>query len=74
MPKSHSDFWEAKFERNQERDARKTRQLEAAGWQVVTVWECKLRQVARSMSSRRIVTLLNKDSGSPSDTPSRPIA
>ena len=43
-PKSHSEFWETKFVRNQERDARKTRQLEAAGWRVVTVWECRLRK------------------------------
>ena len=43
-PKSHSEFWEAKFTRNQERDARKTRQLTAAGWHVVTVWECQLRK------------------------------
>ena len=43
MPKSHSDFWKAKFQRNQERDARKVRQLQAAGWRVVTVWECELR-------------------------------
>jgi DNA mismatch endonuclease Vsr len=44
MPKSHSDFWETKFARNQERDARKIRQLEDAGWRVVTVWECELRE------------------------------
>ena len=43
-PKSHSEFWEAKFTRNQERDARKTRQLEDAGWRVITVWECRLRK------------------------------
>ena len=43
-PKSHSEFWEAKFVRNQERDSRKTRQLEAVGWRVVTVWECRLRK------------------------------
>ena len=43
-PKSHSDFWEAKFVRNQERDVRKTRQLVDAGWRVITVWECRLRK------------------------------
>lgn len=42
-PKSHTDYWERKFELNQERDARKTRELEAVGWTVVTVWECQLR-------------------------------
>lgn len=72
-PKSHSDFWEAKFSRNRERDARKCRQLEAAGWSVLTVWECRLKE-APDDEVRRIVTLLNKDSWSPSDTPSRPIS
>jgi DNA mismatch endonuclease Vsr len=43
-PKSHSDFWEAKFARNRERDERKVRQLEGVGWRVVTVWECQLRE------------------------------
>ena len=44
MPKAHSDFWERKFVRNRERDVRKAAQLEAAGWHVVTVWECELRE------------------------------
>ncbi|GAB4281636.1 MAG: very short patch repair endonuclease [Coriobacteriia bacterium] len=43
-PKSHTEYWRKKFELNMERDARKTRQLEAAGWTVVTVWECQLRE------------------------------
>lgn len=51
MPKSHSDFWGRKFMRNQERDARKVRELEAAGWAVLTIWECELRDdPARAVS------------------------
>lgn len=42
-PKSHSEYWARKFELNQERDIRKTRELEDAGWTVITVWECELR-------------------------------
>lgn len=42
-PKAHSDFWERKFELNAERDERKRKQLVDAGWRVVTVWECELR-------------------------------
>lgn len=41
-PKAHTEFWERKFELNQERDARKQRELEAAGWTVFVVWECEL--------------------------------
>lgn len=42
LPKSHTDFWAAKFQRNVERDARKTAALEAEGWIVITVWECEI--------------------------------
>jgi DNA mismatch endonuclease (patch repair protein) len=41
-PKSRSDFWEAKFRSNVERDRRKTRELRRLGWQVVTIWECEV--------------------------------
>ena len=44
LPKSHSDFWYRKFLRNQERDARKVKDLESTGWHVLTVWECELNQ------------------------------
>lgn len=44
LPKANRDFWVRKFTFNTERDARKTRQLEEAGWRVMTVWECQLRR------------------------------
>ena len=43
-PKSNQEFWNAKFERNVARDARVTAELEEAGWQVVTIWECELEK------------------------------
>jgi len=42
-PKAHRDFWKAKFVANETRDARQVAELEAAGWTVVTIWECELR-------------------------------
>jgi DNA mismatch endonuclease (patch repair protein) len=45
-PKSRVRFWTEKFRRNVERDAEQTRALKAAGWRVLTVWECGLRSVA----------------------------
>lgn len=44
-PKSNSAFWEAKFASNIERDARKTRELEALGWRVLVVWGCETRNL-----------------------------
>ncbi len=43
IPRTNSEFWARKFALNAERDARKTRELERAGWTVVTVWECEIR-------------------------------
>lgn len=43
LPKSQIDFWKNKLERNQERDAEHLRQLTAAGWDVLVIWECETR-------------------------------
>lgn len=44
MPKSHSDFWRTKIERNVQRDERKNGELVEAGWTVITIWECELKK------------------------------
>lgn len=44
MPKSNVAFWEAKFARNQERDQRNYAALTEAGWTVLVVWECALKE------------------------------
>lgn len=41
-PTSNSEFWQAKFDRNVERDREIDRQLRERGWRVGTVWECEL--------------------------------
>ena len=43
MPKDNAGYWQAKFERNQARDRANVRELLALGWNVVVVWECRLR-------------------------------
>ena len=37
--KQNTDYWSAKFLRNRERDAETNQVLEAAGWQVMRLWE-----------------------------------
>jgi len=57
MPKSNAEFWEAKFVANRQRDVRKTAELEAAGWTVLTLWECHLKSRPADEVAR-IVTAL----------------
>ena len=42
-PTANADFWETKRARTRERDLVQREQLRAAGWDVLTVWECELR-------------------------------
>ena len=42
-PKANAAYWTAKIERNRARDAATRAALEAAGWRVVTVWECEMK-------------------------------
>ena len=45
-PRSNADFWNEKIDRNRARDARDTAALEAAGWTVLTVWGCEVKDEA----------------------------
>lgn len=45
-PASNSAFWEAKFQRNIERDEKNESELVAAGWTVLTIWECEIADAA----------------------------
>lgn len=44
LPKSNTEFWKAKFEKNVERDKRKKLILEEENWQVLIVWECEIKE------------------------------
>ena len=69
VPKSNREWWEAKFRRNQDRDARKVQELQDTGLQVLVVWECEtrdadhLRQVLKDWFTRHNVVDPVDDSG-----------
>jgi DNA mismatch endonuclease (patch repair protein) len=48
LPATRPEFWESKLRANQHRDARAVRELSEAGWRVLVVWECALKQDALS--------------------------
>ena len=45
VPKANRDYWLGKVARNRDRDIRSRTALEALGWRVMTVWECKLKNL-----------------------------
>tara|TARA_R110000787_G_scaffold272069_2_gene379453 strand:+ start:7008 stop:7424 length:417 start_codon:yes stop_codon:yes gene_type:complete len=47
VPTSNLGYWQPKLKRNVERDREKVAALEAAGWNVGTIWECEARDSER---------------------------
>jgi len=45
MPASNTERWMSKFEKNIARDQRSKDEILAAGWKVVVLWECGLKDV-----------------------------
>jgi DNA mismatch endonuclease, patch repair protein len=43
FPTTREAFWTAKIAANRQRDERAAADLAAAGWRVLTVWECSLK-------------------------------
>lgn len=44
IPKTRTEFWNGKFEKNVENDKKKQEQLEQMGWNVIVIWECELEK------------------------------
>ena len=60
LPKSNTDFWAAKIERNRRRDREEQQRLAGMGWHCITVWECQLRPARREQTLRSLAYTLNE--------------
>lgn len=58
IPKSRQEFWLLKLEENRKRDQRVNKALYRAGWSVMIIWECQLKDLERL--TRRIRRFLDE--------------
>ena len=59
-PTTNAQFWQEKITRNRERDARNQALLQAAGWNVIVVWECQLSPNNRTETLRELDLVLSR--------------
>ena len=57
VPKSRRDYWVPKLAKNTRRDKTNERKLRKNGWDVLTIWECELRDM--EYLRRRVIPFLN---------------
>ena len=43
IPKTRTEWWTEKIAKNKANDQKAVKQLKKEGWNVITVWECKLK-------------------------------
>ena len=63
LPKSNLGYWRPKLTRNRLRDRGNAMALMAAGWSVLTIWECELRDLDRVMSSVYVFLASRRNEG-----------
>ncbi len=63
LPKKNTEYWVAKFKRNQERDAKNLAALHEAGWKTHVVWECELKKGREEALFARLLPALAAELG-----------
>jgi DNA mismatch endonuclease (patch repair protein) len=59
LPNRNQEFWATKFLRNRARDARSIRALRRAGYRIVLLWECHIRDPIAL--EQRLAALVNHE-------------
>ena len=60
IPKSNTEFWKAKIQRNQERDVEVQHRLASMGWHSITIWECELKPKVWEQTLESLTFTLNR--------------
>ena len=57
LPKSNTEYWKEKLERNVKNDFIHHRQLQDMGWDVIVLWECELKKDFEGIMDRVVLQL-----------------
>ena len=60
IPKTRTEFWLNKVNRNQERDIEVKKKLASMGWHSITIWECELKPNKKDSTLQSLVYTLSK--------------
>ncbi|MCL2230142.1 MAG: very short patch repair endonuclease [Treponema sp.] len=60
MPKSNTDFWIQKIDRNRKRDAEVLNYLHATGWRICIIWECAIKGKTQLQKIDKTINKISK--------------
>ena len=59
IPKTNTEFWKKKIERNRQRDIEEQQQLAKMGWHCIVIWGCELKPKKREQTLASLLFTLN---------------
>ena len=59
IPKTRTDWWKDKIERNIKRDTKVRDELRQIGWRTMVIWECQLKPKIRDNTLKELAYLLD---------------
>jgi len=60
IPKTRTEWWKTKIERNKQLDDENYVKLKKMGWKIITIFECRLRPKFRNRTLQHLMTRLVK--------------
>jgi DNA mismatch endonuclease (patch repair protein) len=60
-PATNRKYWDAKLERNKQRDRKHRRELRRLGWRVLTIWECQTKASKAEWLEARLWEFLGEE-------------
>lgn len=60
LPKTNTEYWELKINKNIERDKKVKQALISQGWNVIVIWECMLQKKNREKTFNDLSLLLSR--------------
>ncbi|HEY5569980.1 MAG TPA: very short patch repair endonuclease [Bacteroidales bacterium] len=60
IPKTRTEWWSNKIQKNKERDKQEYEKLQQMGWRVLVVWECQLKPKERLKTLQSLELTLSK--------------
>ncbi len=58
VPKTRTQWWLNKINRNKEKDKESTETLQKEGWNIITIWECELKKDKREKTLQKLIQKL----------------
>lgn len=60
VPKTRTEWWLNKINRNIDNDKEKSKKLKKLGWNVLVIWECELKKEKREKTLLKLLNKINK--------------